>query len=492
MITPRARFARRDDRWPVVTLALVFLVSRIFYWALGVRFSTDQLSIAIQYLDPELLRSHLLESIWHLHIQPPLFNLGLGLVLKALPSHPAPAFHAVYLALGLTEILCLFALVKGLGGSVRLAWVIAALVSVSPASILYENRLFYDYVALVLLTIAALLAVRLERSPSFGRGVALFAVLGVLVLTRAVYQPMFLLIAVAVVAGLRVLPVRQTLAAAAPALVVVGALMIHDVVSFGMYSTSSFMGDNLARVAVNPAPLELRRRLVAAGELDSIVLVPNFDHVDTYLPYVGSVAPTGVAALDEKKKSTGGTNHNNAVFLRVEHRLFRASLSFAVHHPRWYARGVQLATERYLWPPTYPEAIVGDNKNRVARLEAVFEAGFYGSTPHANRVGFVTVLLLLVAVGFGLRVLAVRAEPHRFAIVFVLFLITYTTAIGVLADLGENYRTRLLVDPLVLALAGVAVARLWHRRFQAEAEPQSSVAGPDHGGASVPGDANPS
>ena len=447
-----------------MTLVLVYLASRWIYWALGVHFSVGELSVALQFLDPELLRSHLLDSLWHLHSEPPLYNLGLGLVLKAFPAHPAPAFHALNLALGLTEVLCLFALVKGLGVSVRTAWGAAALVSVSPASILYENMLFYDYPVFVLLTVSALLALRLEQAPSLGRGAALFGVLAILVGTRSLYQPVFLLLAVAVVVGLRVLPVRVTLLAAAPALAVVAALMVHNAVEFGTLSTSSFMGENLERVAVNPAPLELRRRLVAAGELDPIVLVPDFSPVTAYLAYVGSPPPTGVPALDQRTKSTGRPNYNNEVFLRVSSRLTRTSARFAFHHPGWYLRGAKLAAERYFWPPTYAEGIVGSNKYAIRRLEAFFEAFFYGSTPRANRIGFLTVALFAIAFGFGLRILFRKADPHRFAIVFVLFLIAYTSLVAVLGDLGENYRSRLPVDPLVLALVAAAFDRVVRRR----------------------------
>ena len=38
--------------------------------------------------------------------------------------------------------------------------------------------------------------------------------------------------------------------------------------------------------------------------------------------------------------------------------------------------------------------------------------------------------------------------------------IAWTLAVGVLTDLGDNYRSRLLVDPLVVALVAVAVHRL--------------------------------
>ena len=36
----------------------------------------------MQYLDPLLLKSDLLKSLFYLHSQPPIFNLFLGIVLK--------------------------------------------------------------------------------------------------------------------------------------------------------------------------------------------------------------------------------------------------------------------------------------------------------------------------------------------------------------------------------------------------------------------------
>jgi len=479
-MTRRARRAGVDSPWLPLSLVLVFAGSRIVYWYAGVRFSTDQLGIAIQYLDPELLRTHLVESIWYLHIQPPLYNLGLGLVLKAAPGHAAIAFHVVYLALGLTEILCLFALVKELGAPRWLAWGVAVLVSASPASILYENRLFYDYVVLVLLTGASLLALRLEARPTTGRCLALFGVLAALVLTRSVYQIVFLVAVLAIVLGLRVVPRRAAVLAALPALLVVSGLMLKNEIVFGSPATSSFIGENLERVAVTPAPLYLRRRLVASGELDPLVLVPNFSPVSAYRPYVGSPRPTGVAALDRVWKSDGKPNFNNATYLDVQRRLLRTSVAFAFHHPQWYARGIKLATERYFWPPTYPAAIVGVNKYAIGHVEALSEAGFYGSTPRLNRVGLLSVLLFLIALGFGGVVTFRPGDPHRFTIAFVWFVLLYTTVVGVAGDLGENYRTRLPADPLALALAALGAHRAWQWYRRRRAKP--IISPPSSGG----------
>ena len=50
----------------------------------GVRFDAHALGIYYQFIDPPLLESRLLESLFYSHGQPPLFNLFLGLVLKIL------------------------------------------------------------------------------------------------------------------------------------------------------------------------------------------------------------------------------------------------------------------------------------------------------------------------------------------------------------------------------------------------------------------------
>ena len=66
----------------------------------------------------------------------------------------------------------------------------------------------------------------------------------------------------------------------------------------------------------------------------------------------------------------------------------------------------------------------------------------------------------LVALGYGLAVLVRRRGAEAAAIGFVWVVLAWTLAVGVLTDLGENYRSRLPVDPLVVALVAVAAHRL--------------------------------
>ena len=445
------KWLRRPDLPYLLALTALFAVSRVVFRLVGVRFSTDQLRIAIQYLDPELLRTHLAQSVWYLHTQPPLYNLFLGTVLKLFPGHEGLAFHAVHLALGLAFVLALYLLLAGFSLPRPAAAAIALAVSVSPAAILYENRLFYDYPVLVLLTLAALAAQRLAWRPSAGRALALASLLAAVVLIRSLYQlPLVLL---ALLPLLRAVPARTLAAGAALPVAVLVALSAKNAILFGTPSTSSWLGENLARVGIYTAPLDRRRAY-------PVELIPPYAKLQAYNGAIRFAKPRGVPAVDRFLTSSGKVNLNQWTYLAISRRRLHDDVHFIPSHPGWYARGVKLAAERFFWPPTYPPGITGRNKFEIARWEALWEAGFYGSTPRANRIGFLAVAAYLVALGYGLAVLVRRRGPEAAAIGFVWVVLAWTLLVGVLTDLGENYRSRFLVDPLVVALVAVAAHRL--------------------------------
>src|ERR1700733_4435082 len=82
-------------------LAMAFAVSRLGYYLLGVRFDARPVLHYFQFIDPELLKHRLLESLFYLHIQPPGWNLYVGAVLEFFPTSYPAVFEVIYLLLGL-------------------------------------------------------------------------------------------------------------------------------------------------------------------------------------------------------------------------------------------------------------------------------------------------------------------------------------------------------------------------------------------------------
>ncbi|MEE8381690.1 MAG: hypothetical protein V3R78_07440, partial [Thermodesulfobacteriota bacterium] len=58
-------------------IVFIFILSRIIFYYKGGSFLATPIAFAKQYLDPVLLESDLLRSIFYLHSQPPLFNFFL-------------------------------------------------------------------------------------------------------------------------------------------------------------------------------------------------------------------------------------------------------------------------------------------------------------------------------------------------------------------------------------------------------------------------------
>jgi hypothetical protein len=85
------------------SLALIglFIVSRIAIVLAGVDFDN---AVVVngqwQLINIELLKNRLLESLWYLHSQPPLYNLYTGIVIKLFPQQYGLVFHAIHLFIG--------------------------------------------------------------------------------------------------------------------------------------------------------------------------------------------------------------------------------------------------------------------------------------------------------------------------------------------------------------------------------------------------------
>ena len=222
---------------------------------------------------------------------------------------------------------------------------------------------------LVLLTLAALAAQRLAWRPSVGRALALSSLLAAVVLVRSLYQLPFVLLALLPL--LRAAPARVLAAGAALPVAVLVALSVKNAILFGTPSTSSWLGENLARVGIYTAPLERRRAYVAAGELDPVELIPPYAKLKAYNGAIRFAKPRGIPAVDRFLTSSGKVNLNQWTYLAISRRRVHDDVRFIPSHPGWYARGVKLAGERFFWPPTYPPGITGQNKFEIGRWEAL-------------------------------------------------------------------------------------------------------------------------
>ena len=130
--------ARLRGDVPLAVLVGCWLASRVFYYVQGVRFDTDSLDVAYQFLPRDLLEHDFWRSVWHLHAQPPLFNVFLGAGLHV-PVTPSVAFGVVFRVTGLLLAVLIYELATGLGVPKVAAAIVVGIFTSAPTAAFYEH-----------------------------------------------------------------------------------------------------------------------------------------------------------------------------------------------------------------------------------------------------------------------------------------------------------------------------------------------------------------
>jgi len=450
-------FARQHG--PILLVTVAFAVSRGAAYGAGVRFDAGTLEDYWQYISPDLLKTRLLESLFYLHGQPPLFNLLLGVVLKLAPDHFAGAMHAVYLVLGLILSLAMYLVLVRVGLSRWTSAVVAALLSATPAFLLYENWLFYEYPVAALLVLSALALSQFLRRETFLSASAFFVLLASIIYARSLFQIAWLLLALGLLLAVRPDLRRTVLLASALPVLVVLLLIVKNMLVFGVPTTSSWFGMNLAQVVYYAIPAADRRPYVERGELSRVSLIEPFSAPADYLPLVPAPRTTGKPVLDRFVKSEGSRNLNNKIMIDVSRDYLRDSLHMIRVRPRAYARAIVDGGKLYLRPTN----IGGQNQSNIEAYNDLFNRVVLLQTRYLVDFGWTILAAHVFALIYGLR-LTYRLLRRRLVasvasvtLAYVWLTLAYTTVLVTFAQVAENDRIRFLLDPLVVILVAVPV-----------------------------------
>jgi hypothetical protein len=432
---------------------------------LGFHFEVGLATSAVQNVPLDLLRTHLWQSIWHLHGQPPLWNALLGISLHVAPAHWPQLWHVAFLGLGLVEVLALRALLRTLHVGRFAASTLALAFSVTPAALLSESSFFYDYPTLVAVTLTVVAAARLADRPSTLTGVALFAACAYLVLTRTLFQVWWLLAVLAVLLvacrGAR----RLVVACAVVPLLLVAGVYAKNAALYGVVSTTSWTGMGVARAAVPSLDPAERRELVRAGKLHAVSLVAPLSPLAAYEAVgIRPDPPSGIPLLDRPSLPGAERNLENRTYIRISRLYWRDDLWIVRHRTGAYLHSVLNAFEDFFSSPTVAWGGEG-NVVHIRGYDRVFSDAVYG-TLGRGRVGWFLVAAYAAALAFGLvdgaRRLRPGADAPTVAIAVAVVTILYVGLVGNLSEVGENFRFRFVLDPLALALCAVALRRGLH------------------------------
>ena len=449
-----------------------FLFSRIVYFLMGVRFDATPITYYRQYADPELLRTHLLQTVYYLHSQPPLFNLFLGIVLKLFPSHYPAAFAAIYFMLGLVFTLTIFHLLRRVGVSNAVSAGLTVIFIVNPGLVLFENWLFYTYPLAVLLSLCALFLHRFLSRETMKDAVVFFGLLGAVVLSRGVFH-LFWFIAV----SLLIFAIKRTarnkilVACLIPFAIVVAAYVKNYVVFHVMSMGEIYAKQNLADVAVESVPKEMLKELVDRGDIVLISKVPTFSPVSSYKKYITPLQ-TGIPVLDQEIKSTKANNFQNLAYLQIADLYFKDALVIIKSHPKLFLQKLVRNYREWYFRPfadVWPFNNNNRNHGQLCALEIKYNMMVYGKFGKDNAGLFLLFGLPILMIYLIVRMpFAFFRKPSDLTLgttLLFMFMTMTMTHVAILCA-WEHNRIRFMIDSYYLALLGLLIRNRFLRLFR--------------------------
>ena len=468
----------------------IFFLSRIIFFEFGIRFDYKPLFWLDQYLEVDLLRNKLLESLFYLHCQPPLFNAFLGVIVKLFSGCEQIIFAVIYMCFGLLIYIFMYEIMQKLGIKRIISFAISTIFIVSPAAILYENWLFYTYPMAFLITFSTLALMQLIEKNCLIYFILFFSLLAFMSLTRTVFHPL-LVLGIAIILFLFFKKGRKNiiLGSGLP-LIIIFSVLIKNIIIFGVYS-SSWFGMNFADITIKYIPNEKKHELVRQNKLGQLALIPPFGHLEEYTKFIKPHKPFGIICLDKDITSANKINFNNYDYIAISKLYMDESKKALLCAPEYYLKNGLASFYLYFRSPSDYKYFANPNNDKIKGYDRVYNLIAYGQTKIyssltdyekisiKNNTGLLTkicytgvlsLFLIPFLIIFSIYLLIKKRDALEWstkaAIIYLNINILMVALLVNLVELGENNRFRFEIEPLLYILFGLLTMEIYNKIYE--------------------------
>jgi hypothetical protein len=430
------KFFRWHQNKQLYLLTFCFLISRIAFRFAGVIFYGEFVKRLWQAIDVALLKSSLMESLYYSHAQPPLFNLLSGLVLKVFPHHYSLAFHVVFLIIGWLNVVLIYLSLRKLKVPEKVSLIISLLFMMLPSVVLYENLYSYTYINIFLLSLTIFLLLMFVEKQNAGLFFLFCGTLCALVLLRSFYHVAWLIFIVVVVLCFhrKHMSFRKLVVVSVIPMIFVFGWLIKNYFLFGSFSTSTWIGMNLARVMPSSTALG------TIGAFKPIDQYPIVEHNNDY---------PSVRLLHEVRKSnTGYVNYFHIDYIQISQTFKNEVLQEIKSNPSKYFRRVRNGFLIYCSPATHAP-FIDKNYSHISRYAAAMDLNFTGyrkfvkdNYPLAQAIPMMMLYILLFLCLCYCFWTKLFLKEEKIVVVVLTIMILYSIMIGTFLEYGENNRFR--------------------------------------------------
>ena len=472
-------------------VVLAFIVSRLIFMFSGGTFVAEPLAFAMQYLDPLLLKSDLLESLFYLHSQPSMFNLFLGIVLK-LSAIPALSYELLFSTVGALICLSFYGILMYLGINRLICLFLTIVFMLNPTLILYEHLLYYSYFEVLFVSLSLFFLIRWCRNKKSMDVLLFWTSLLCLGMIRSVFHPVFILTTSVSLTAYLWFWVKERYCAktffvySLLALAPLSVLCLKNTLVFGFFGTSSWEGMNLW-TKVNGFVPEQLEELRDKGIISPLAVKAE---LRTFQQPIGNYFSESELinfschhpADCNQFKSTGYPNFNHFGYVYLSKQLLKDSLALIALDPSqfiFYTLGSYSLT---LWHSSDSvHALFENNMEVVKKLEKIYRFLYFGFLGVESKLDvrmwertiIITILFMIVYTSTLINVF--RKDDHiltgiKVFCLFCLIIHVYTLLVSSVIEFGENNRFRFPVDMAFMALAAGNFI-LWKTRISSRSRP---------------------
>jgi hypothetical protein len=450
----------------VLIITAVFIVSRMIALSFGLHMDIRALAAYWQYLDMDTLKNHLLTGIWYDHAQPPLFNLCLGMVLKIGGSQTILLFTLILKLISLVNAILLFTIIKKIVRVEYIPLLITLIYIFSPATLVFENELFYTTFISLLLLISVFNMIRLVESCKSWHVFGVLFPLILLCMTRSVFHIFWLLLIIALLLlYCRKKPVLNILIQVSLAgIILVGSWYVKNKIIFGKFTNSTWLGMNLARNVFHDHE-----------EKDSTLIeaYAPFSKISVYRKFVDPQFENRYQGLNNRDllselKNDSFINETEVSYIPVSDLYQKASIGYIGKHPGDYLKNVLQSSMLYFAPATiYSLGLEQTAKIKSYDLIYSFNLTYFSKSKQQRRI-LLTIsafpkLVFYLFVFFYMIRYCLRVRSIALWNLFIMITIGYLFAISSLFEHYENMRFRFETEPVFLILAAQVLGRLYFR-----------------------------
>jgi hypothetical protein len=457
----------------VLIIIVVFIFSRLLAMFMGLHMNPRPIYVYWQYLDLETLKHHLLNGVWYDHAQPPAFNLFLGIVLK-IGGEQSTVLFALFLKLiSLANTLLIFSILRKLVTSLYIPFILAMVYLLSPATLVYECELFYTTTISFLLLLSVFYLVRFTWSGKESQLIGIFLPLTLLCLSRSVYHLLWLsIVLVCLLYYFRKnTSWNKLLLASITSLILVSSWYIKNKLIFGKFTTSTWVGMNLARNVFHDNEITDSSRIEAYEPFSRISRYRKFIDPRFELSYKG----LNDRDLLQEMKNDSFINETEVSYIRVSELYQEASIRHIRAHPMAYASNVFQSSILYFTPATlYSLPVKETAKIKMYDVLYSFNLTHFAHSKQQRRIlltiSAIPKLLFYFLVIFLLIRYCVQNRSIMPWNLLILLTIGFIFGVSSFFEHFENMRFRYETEPLFLILAGQVFSRLYSR-FQIRRKP---------------------